>query len=433
MALSDFISKQFIKVIQWNEDSENVLSYRYPMQDMEIENGGQLTVRESQLALFVNEGRIADVFAPGLHTLNTRNLPVLTDLMNWSKDFESPFKSDVYFFSTRLQIDQKWGTTEPITTRDKEYGVLRLRAFGNYAYRIADPSKFFTEVTGTRQAVFAADLEGQLRTNIIARLTAIFAGSEISFVDMAANLGALTDKVTNDVKPIFAALGLELNQFVVASVSLPDDLQKVMDQRIGVNMAGDLGRLTQFEAAESLEEAAQNTGGTAGMGVGLGAGAAMAQALMGQAMPGQTGPGQARVAAEPNVRNCLPREASSASSAASLCRNGRSSALSAGSRNELSLLRSADAHYGRADQPALRLLQQRMFGRAGRPGRAISGRVEGAALPGVHGSAVGRYLGRRAHPLLQKMPRHAGADGRFRGADCAGALRTSRHRDSRSR
>jgi membrane protease subunit (stomatin/prohibitin family) len=294
MGLADFISKQFIRVIQWNEteDGDGVLSYRYPMQDMEIENGGQLTVRESQLALFVNEGRIADVFGPGMHTLNTRNLPILTDLMNWSKDFESPFKSDVYFFSTRLQIDQKWGTPAPITTRDKEFGVIRLRAFGNYAYRIADPRKFFTEVTGTREVVFASDLEGQLRTMTIARLTAIFAGSEISFVDMAANLGALTDKITSDLKPSFAALGLELNQFVVASVSLPEDLQKVMDQRIGVNMAGDLGRLTQFETAESLEEAAQNTGGgTAGMGVGLGAGAAMAQAMMGQTLQGQARPG----------------------------------------------------------------------------------------------------------------------------------------------
>jgi len=305
MALANFISKQFIRVIQWNEGGDDVLSYRYPMQDMEIENGGQLTVRESQLALFVNEGRIADVLAPGLHTLNTRNLPVLTDLMNWSKDFESPFKSDVYFFSTRLQIDQKWGTPEPITTRDKEFGMLRMRAFGNYSYRIVDPRKFFTEVTGTREAVFAADLEGQLRTTIIGRLTSIFAGSEFSFVDMAANLGALTDKIANDVKPVFAALGLELNQFVVASVSLPEDLQKVMDQRIGVNMAGDLGRLTQFEAAESLEEAAQNTGGTAGMGVGLGAGAAMAQALMGQAMPGQ-----ARVA--PGVVGSAPGSAAPA-------------------------------------------------------------------------------------------------------------------------
>ena len=290
MGLSEFISKQFIRVIQWNEteQSDGVLSYRYPMQDMEIENGGQLTVRESQLALFVNEGRIADVFTPGMHTLSTRNLPILTDLMNWSKDFESPFKSDVYFFSTRLELDQKWGTPAPITTRDKEFGLIRLRAFGNYAYRIADPRKFFTEVTGTRESVCAADLEGQLRTTIIARLTAIFASSEISFVDMAANLGALTEKVANDVKPYFSGLGLDLNQFTVASVSLPEDLQKVMDQRIGMSMAGDVTRLTQFEAAESLEEAAQNTGGTAGMGVGLGAGAAMAQALMGQGSPLQT-------------------------------------------------------------------------------------------------------------------------------------------------
>ncbi len=287
MTLSDFISKQFIRVIQWNESAEGVLSYRYPMQDMEIENGGQLTVRESQLALFVNEGRIADVLGPGLHALNTRNLPVLTDLMNWSKDFESPFKSDVYFFSTRLEIDQKWGTPTPITTRDKEFGVIRLRAFGNYAYRIADPRKFFTEVAGTREEVVAEDLEGQLRTMIVSRMTAIFANSEISFVDMAANLGALAGKVAGDVKPSFEALGLELNQFVVESVSLPEDLQKVMDQRIGMSMAGDLGRLTQFETAESFEEAAQNPGGTAGMGVGLGAGAAMAQALMNQPMSGR--------------------------------------------------------------------------------------------------------------------------------------------------
>jgi membrane protease subunit (stomatin/prohibitin family) len=296
VTLREFLSKQLIDVIQWNEPEDGLLVWRYPMQDMEIQNGGQLTVRESQLALFVNEGRIADVFAPGLHTLTTQNMPILTDLMNWTKDFESPFKSDVYFFSTRLEIDQKWGTPAPITIRDKEYGVVRVRAFGNYAYRIADPRKFFTEVTGTREEVYATDLEGQLRTMIVARMTAIFAGSEVSFVDMAANLGALTDKVTADVKPSFAALGLELNQFVVESVSLPDDLQKVMDQRIGVNMAGDLGQLTQFETAESLEEAAQNSGGTAGMGVGLGAGAAMAQAMYGRAAAGARAVGGAAAA-----------------------------------------------------------------------------------------------------------------------------------------
>ena len=285
MSLKQFLSKQFIDVIQWSEPEDGILAYRYPMQDMEIQNGGQLTVRESQLAAFVNEGRIADVFGPGLHTLNTRNLPLLTDLLNWDKDFESPFKSDVYFFSTRLQIGQKWGTSTPITIRDKEFGAVRLRGYGIYSYRIADPRKFFTQVTGTRDRYYASELDGQLRETIVARMTDIFATSDVSFLDMSANQAALGAKVAEQMKPAFSALGLELDQFVVESISLPDELTKVMDQRIGTTMAGDLGKFTQFEAAESLEEAATNTGGAAGMGVGLGAGAAMAQAVMGQARP----------------------------------------------------------------------------------------------------------------------------------------------------
>lgn len=283
MTLKQFLGKQFIDVIQWNETEEGILSYRYPMEDMEIQNGGQLTVRESQLAAFVNEGKIADVFGPGLHTLNTRNLPLLTDLMNWDKEFQSPFKSDVYFFSTRLQIDQKWGTSTPITIRDKEFGAVRLRGYGIYSYRVADPRVFFARITGTRDRFYVTQLEGQLRETIVARMTDIFAHSDVSYLDMAANQAALGQKIAEQMKPTFGALGLELDQFVVESISLPEELQKIIDQRIGVSMAGDLNRLTQFEAAESLEEAAQNTGGTAGIGVGLGAGAAMAQAMMSQA------------------------------------------------------------------------------------------------------------------------------------------------------
>jgi membrane protease subunit (stomatin/prohibitin family) len=306
MTLGEFLGKQFIRVIQWNETEDGVLVFRYPMQDMEIENGGQLTVRETQMAAFINEGKIADVFGPGLHTLNTRNLPILTDLMNWSKDFESPFKSDVYFFSTRLQIDQKWGTATPVTIRDKEYGAVRLRAFGNYAYRVADPRVFFTQVSGTRQVYLAADLDNQLRTMIVERMAGVFATSDVTFLDMAANQAALADKIADAVKPSFSALGLDLNQFVVESISLPDDLQKVLDQRIGMGMVGDVGRLTQFEAAESLEEAAQNTGGTAGMGVGLGAGVAMAQAFMGQATSPASVPAAAASApAATGARFCI--------------------------------------------------------------------------------------------------------------------------------
>jgi membrane protease subunit (stomatin/prohibitin family) len=294
VSLRDFVAKQLIAVLQWNEAEDGVLAWRYPMEDMEIENGGQLTVRESQLAAFVNEGRIADVFGPGLHTLNTRNLPVLTDLMNWSKGFESPFKSDVYFFSTRLQMDQKWGTATPVTIRDKEFGAVRLRGYGIYSYRISDPKKFFPQVSGTRDTYYVSDLEGQLRETIVARMTDVFATSDVSYLDMAANQAALGQKIAAAVQPSFAALGLELNQFTVENVSLPDELTKVMDQRIGVQMAGDLGRYTQFQAAQSLGVAAANPGGAAGAGVGVGAGVAMGQAMAGSmisAIANGTAPG----------------------------------------------------------------------------------------------------------------------------------------------
>jgi membrane protease subunit (stomatin/prohibitin family) len=279
VTLRDFLSRQFISVIEWNEPADGILAYRYPMQDMEIENGSQLTVSESQLAAFVNLGKIADVFGPGLHTLNTRNLPLLSDLMNWDKAFESPFKSEVYFFSTRLQIDQKWGTATPITVRDKEFGAVRLRCYGIYSYRIDDPRAFFNQISGTRDKYFAGDLEGQLRDLIVARMTGIFANSDLSFLDLAANQGALGEKIAQQMKPAFAALGLGLDQFAVENISLPEELQKVFDQRIGMNMVGDLGRYTLYSAAESLDLSAANSGGAAGMGMGLGAGAAVAQVL----------------------------------------------------------------------------------------------------------------------------------------------------------
>jgi len=287
------LTKQFIDVIQWTEGEEAMLACRYPMQDMEIQNGGQLTVRESQMAAFINEGKIADIFGPGLYTLTTRNLPLLTDLMNWDKAFESPFKSDVYFFSTRLQIDQKWGTATPITIRDKEFGAVRLRGYGIYSYRISDPRAFYTNVSGTRETYYVSDLEGQLRNTIVARMTDIFAPSEVAFLDMAANQAALGQKIAEQLRPTFASLGLELDQFVVENISLPEELQKVLDQRIGVSMAGDLGRYTQFEVAQALPVAAANSGGAAGLGAGLGAGVAIAQTMMAAIKP----PGTAPVAA----------------------------------------------------------------------------------------------------------------------------------------
>jgi membrane protease subunit (stomatin/prohibitin family) len=276
-----FFSKQFIDVIQWTESGDGTLAYRYPMEDMEIQNGGKLTVRDSQFAVFVNNGRIADVFGPGLFTLSTQTLPILTYLMNWDKAFQSPFKSDVYYFSSRLQIDQKWGTPTPITLRDKEFGAVRMRAYGIYSYRIADPKVFYQNVSGTRSVYTVNDLEGQLRNTIIGRMTTAFASSTVDFLDMAANQSRMADLMKTELLPVFAQLGLALDSFVVESVSLPDELQKMLDQRISMNMLGDMSRYTQFQMAQSIPVAAANEGGIAGMGMGLGAGLAMGQQMAG--------------------------------------------------------------------------------------------------------------------------------------------------------
>src|SRR6516164_9264755 len=281
MSLRDFLSKQFIDVIEWVEPEDGILAYRYPMQDREIQNGGKLTVRESQAALFVNEGKIADAFMPGLYTLNTHTLPILTYLQNWDKAFQSPFKSDVYFFSTRIQTNQRWGTQNPITIRDKEFGAVRLRAFGIYTYHVMNQKDFYSKVSGTRDVYRVEDLEGQLRNTIVGRITDTFAGSSVPFLDMAANQVALSEKIATQLKPSFTDLGLSLDSFVVENLSLPDELQKILDQRIGMNMVGDLGRYTQYQVAQSIPIAAGNEGGgAAGVGAGLGAGVAMGQAMM---------------------------------------------------------------------------------------------------------------------------------------------------------
>jgi membrane protease subunit (stomatin/prohibitin family) len=283
MSLRDFLAKQFIEVVEWNEPGDGILSYRYPMQDQEIMNGGKLTVRESQMAAFINEGRIADIFGPGLYTLTTQTLPLLTDLMNWDKAFKSPFKSDVYFFSTRMQTDQKWGTATPITIRDKEFGAVRLRGYGIYSWHVYDPGIFFKKISGTRDMYRVPDIEGQLRNTIVSRMTDTFAESSVPFLDMAANQTELASRIAEGLKSMFSDLGLALDSFVVENLSLPEELQKLLDTRIGMNMIGDMNRFTQFQVANSMPVAAANPGGGAGLGMGLGAGMAMGQQMM-QAM-----------------------------------------------------------------------------------------------------------------------------------------------------
>ncbi|MBL0087137.1 MAG: SPFH domain-containing protein [Ideonella sp.] len=284
MSLMDFIKKQFIDILQWTEEGDGVLAWRYPMADMEIQYGGSLTVRESQMAVFVNEGKVADVFGPGMYRLTTQTLPVLTYLKNWDKLFESPFKSDVYFFSTRQQIDQRWGTQQPVTIRDKDFGAVRLRAFGNFAYRIADPKKFHTEISGTRGTYTQADLDGQLRGMMLQHISDAVAGSGIAFLDLAANQIEFAKQIQSATGPAFEAIGLKLETVTVQNVSLPEELQKILDQKIGMGMVGnDMGKFMQYQTAQAMPElakgAAEGGGGLAGSAMGLGAGVALGQVM----------------------------------------------------------------------------------------------------------------------------------------------------------
>ena len=316
MSLGSFIKKQFIDVLQWNEETEGVLAWRYPMQDFEIQNGGILNVRESQVAVFVNEGTIADVFGPGTHKLTTQTLPVLTNLKNWDKLFESPFKSDVYFFSTRVQTGRKWGTPQPITIRDKDFDMIRVRAFGMYSYRIADAHKFFTEISGTREVYTREDVEDQLRGITLATMATSLGSANVPFLDMAANQALMAQQVKGDLAAAFARYGVGLDEFNVASVSLPEELQAALDERIGAGMKGGLsadkmGGFTKFQVASSIPLAAQNEGGLAGLGAGIGAGAAIGQA-MAQGMSGAMAPASAPAAAaaapaEDSIENRLQK------------------------------------------------------------------------------------------------------------------------------
>ena len=290
MALMDFIKKQFIDIIEWTEDSDGTLAWRFPMEDREIQNGGSLTVRESQIAMFVNEGKVADVFGPGRYTLTTATLPILTYLQNWDKLFKSPFKSDVYFFSTRQQIDQRWGTSQPVTIRDKDFGAVRLRAFGNYAYRIADPRLFYNEISGTRERYTTEELDGQLRGLMLQHISDAVGASGTPFLDLAANQVEFAKALQEATAPAFAKLGLKLEMVTMQNVSLPEDLQKILDQKIGMGMVGnDMGKFMQYQTAQSIPKFAESAGqggGVVGDAIGLGAGVALGQTMANQLSQG---------------------------------------------------------------------------------------------------------------------------------------------------
>jgi membrane protease subunit (stomatin/prohibitin family) len=309
MSLMSFIRKQFIDIIQWTEDSDGVLAYRFPLDDNEIQYGASLAVRESQMAVFVNEGKVADVFGPGMYKLSTQTLPVLTYLKNWDKLFESPFKSEVYFFSTRAQLDSKWGTPQPITLRDKDFGAVRLRAFGNFSFHLSDPKLFYTQISGTREVYTTADIEGQLRGAVLQSISKAVANSGVAFLDLAANQQVFAQALTTELTPQFAAMGLQIDGVTLQNLSLPEELQKILDQKIGMGMVGnDMGKFMQYQTAQAIPNlvAGGGTGGggsgIAGDAMGLGAGVVLGQVLAQNLQAGLQGGGAAPAAAPAGVK-----------------------------------------------------------------------------------------------------------------------------------
>jgi membrane protease subunit (stomatin/prohibitin family) len=283
MGLFDKITGQFIDVIEWLDESKNTLVYRFPDADNEIKMGAQLTVRESQVAIFINEGKAADVFAPGRYQLSTQNMPILTTLRSWKYGFNSPFKAEVYFCSTRMFTDLKWGTANPVMMRDKDFGMVRIRAFGTYAMKIDDPKVFYDTIVGTQHLTTTDDIITQIRSTIVSKLSDSIAEAGIPAIDLAAKYEELSGEIRKRLAPDFATFGLDLSRFVIENVSLPPEVEAAIDQRSKIGVFGDkMQSYAQMQTAEAIGKAAENPGGIAGAGVGLGAGVAIGN-MMGSA------------------------------------------------------------------------------------------------------------------------------------------------------
>lgn len=273
---------QFIEVIEWLDDSGDTMLYRFPVHDQEIKNGAQLIVRESQAAVFVYEGQIADVFGPGKQTIDGGNTPILSKLGAWKYGFNSPFKAEVYFVNTKQFTDLKWGTMNPVMMRDADFGVVRLRAFGIYTIRVADPRAFIKEVAGTNAHFQTGDIEGQLKRTLVSGFTDALGESKIAALDLASNYDELSALARTKLNEEFKTFGLELTKFFVENISLPPEVEAAMDKRTSMGVIGDVNRYAQFQAADAMRDAAQNPSGGAGLGAGLGAGFAVGNMMAGQ-------------------------------------------------------------------------------------------------------------------------------------------------------
>jgi membrane protease subunit (stomatin/prohibitin family) len=289
MGLFDKLRNELIDIIDWTDDTGDTLVWRFPRYENEIKYGAKLVVRESQTAAFINEGKLADVFPPGTHTLQTQNLPILSTLKGWKYGFQSPFKAEVYFVSTRTVTDRKWGTKNPILLRDAEFGMVRLRAFGTYAIRVSDPAAFLRQIAGTEARFTVEQIEDQLRDLVLSRLADALGSSKIAAVDLAGNYDKVGRVIAAQIQPDFTAFGLQIVNLLVENISLPPEVEAVIDKRTSMGVVGNMQTFTQYEAASAIPTAAANPGGLAGAGAGLAVGLAMgnqmAAGLAGTAAP----------------------------------------------------------------------------------------------------------------------------------------------------
>ncbi|UNY99624.1 SPFH domain-containing protein [Zhouia spongiae] len=272
------LKHEFIDIIEWLDNTNDVIVYRFERYQNEIKNGAKLIVREGQMAVFINEGRLADVFNPGTHTLNTENLPILATLKGWKYGFNSPFKAEVYFVNTRIFTEEKWGTKNPITLSDDRFGLFEIRAFGTYTFRIADPGKFIIDIVGTDGHFTNYEINEHLKSLIATRFTDTVGEAGLPIELYAANTSELSEACREVMKPEFARVGIELEKFYIENVSMPEELKKEIFEYSRLDKL-DLSKLTQFKAAKAMEEAARNEGGTAGAGMGMGMGFVLAQQM----------------------------------------------------------------------------------------------------------------------------------------------------------
>jgi len=297
MGFFDRLTAQFIEIIEWTDDDRETMVYRFPVYAKEIKNGAKLIVREGQAAVFIKEGQLADVMPPGSYTIDGKNTPILSTLLGWKYGFESPFKSEVYFVSTRLFTDLKWGTPNPIMMRDADFGVVRLRAFGSYAIKISDPGIFLKDLVGTDGLFETAEISNYLRDMLIQAFTTAVSTSKIPALDLASNYVQIGAALTTAIASDFASHGITLTRFLISNISVPPEVEAALDKRSQMGAIGDLSRFTQFQVANSIPDAAKNSGGLAGAGMGLGAGVFMGGAMASQIGASYAQPQQAAPAA----------------------------------------------------------------------------------------------------------------------------------------